>query len=86
MGRAMISIQSSCAIPMYYMSISEEARDLQVPGHAPLSETPPIDQQGLVQPELRLCSWLGTGLAARLRVPDAVENRWGAHPKFSEAY
>eukprot|EP00973_Karenia_brevis_P071758 9971522-Karenia_brevis.AAC.1 len=25
MGRAMISIQSSCAIPMYYMSVNEEA-------------------------------------------------------------
>ena len=39
-----------------------------------------------MQPDLRLCSWVGMGASSKLKIPDSVETRWGNHPEFGAAF
>ena len=57
-----------------------------VPGFVPMPTSAPSNDESAARPELRLCSWLDSGAKSRIKVPDAVVQRWKNHPQFARAF
>ena len=60
---------------------------ISVPGYIPMPATAPsLEEVADVCPDLRLCSWTGSGKNSGIKVPEAIETRWKTHEQFGEAF